>query len=98
MQSQPDAILELIELLKERRQRGLETYGVPVDPDAQACEWWLREAIAEKADDLIYGFAALKTLQKLRLRNTELEEGRVRDQQRIKELEAKLEGYMNSWD
>lgn len=69
-----DLTQELIDALQKRRQKGLETYGKPVDPDAESVEFWLNSLIEETLDASQYGLAALETVRKLRDRITELED------------------------
>jgi hypothetical protein len=85
-----DLIAELIQSLLQRRQRGLETYNVTVDPDAESVEWWLKEQVDELLDAAVYSMAAQDCVQRLRLRVTELEEAMVVTKERIIELEQTL--------
>lgn len=82
-----DMVLKLVEELHRRRQRGLEVYGKPVDPDSEDVEFWLRNAVEEGIDQVLYQMAALVTVRKMRLRITELEEKLTKAEDRITQLE-----------
>lgn len=87
-----DLTLELIQSLHRRREKGIATYGKPVDPDAKSVEFWLSEGIDEALDWAQYSSAALECVRKMKERITELEEKLADAQDENRELQRRLEG------
>jgi hypothetical protein len=58
-----DLWLEIIQEMESRRQKGLETYGRPVD--ASECVLWLKHAEEEFLDGAVYCRAAYKVFDKM---------------------------------
>lgn len=87
-----DITLELIEALHRRREKGIATYGKPVDPDAESVEFWLSEGIDEALDWAQYSSAALECVRKMRERIVHLESKLADEQDDNRELRRQLEG------
>jgi len=84
MSSQRDLWAELIAEMEARRQKGLLTYGKPVN--AEESVDWLQHSIEELLDFAIYAKAAKEVMEGLQTRIIELEEKLVK----VKEENSKL--------
>lgn len=87
---QRDLTLDLVISLLQRRQKGLETYGKPVDPDDLDVEEWLVHLTEEALDASQYGTAALEGVRKLKAENENLRLELQTTLNRVTELENEL--------